>query len=103
MTDADWDAGFAKVLGVFLNGDGIPNRDRRGRRIVDDSLLLLFSAHHEPIDFTLPAEPFGTQWDAAFDTADPLLAEGARVHKAGEVVPVAARSVVVLRRPSSSS
>jgi glycogen operon protein len=102
MTDADWDAGFAKVLGVFLNGDAIPNRDPRGRRIVDDSLLLLFSAHHEPITFTLPGEAFGRQWDVAFDTAEPALAEGARVHKPGEDVDVAARSVVVLHRPPAT-
>ena len=38
MTDEDWDAGFAKSVGVFLNGDGIPDRDDRGpaghRRLV---------------------------------------------------------------------
>ncbi len=103
MTDADWDAGFAKVLGVFLNGDEIPNKDPRGRRILDDSLLLLFSAHHEPIDFTIPSGPYGEQWELAFDTADPLAPEGSRTYKAGDDVPMEARSVVVLRRPPAST
>jgi glycogen operon protein len=101
MTDADWDAGFAKVLGVFLNGDEIPNRGPRGERIVDDSLLLLFSAHHEPIDFTIPEGGYGEQWDLAFDTAEPLAAEASRQYKAGDEVRVEARSLVVLRRAAS--
>ena len=40
----------AKSLGVFLNGDGIDARRAREQRIVDDTFLLLFNAHHEPID-----------------------------------------------------
>ena len=31
MSDQDWQAGFAKSLGVFLNGNAIPTRDERGR------------------------------------------------------------------------
>ncbi len=103
MTDADWDAGFAKVLGVFLNGDEIPSKDARGQRVVDDSLLLLFSAYHEPIDFTIPSGPYGEQWELAFDTAEPMAAEASRVYKAGDDVPVEARSVVVLRRPPAAT
>jgi glycogen operon protein len=99
MTDADWDAGFAKVLGVFLNGDEIPTRDRRGQRIIDDSLLLLFSAHHEPIGFTIPSGAYGDEWELAFDTAEPDALDGSRAYKAGDDVPLEARSVVVLRRP----
>jgi len=102
MTDADWDAGYAKVVGVFLNGDEIPSHDQRGRRIVDDSLLLLFSAHHDPIEFTIPSGPYGEQWDLAFDTAEPLAADASRTYKAGDQVPVEGRSVVVLRRPPAS-
>jgi isoamylase len=103
MTDEDWDAGYAKVLGVFLNGDEIPTRDPRGRRIVDDSLLLLFSAHHEPMGFTIPEGPYGDQWELAFDTAEPAAPEGSRTYKAGDDVPLEARSVVVLRRPPVSA
>ena len=39
---------------VFLNGDAIPEPDAMGRRISDDHFVLLFNAHTEPIDFTLP-------------------------------------------------
>jgi glycogen operon protein len=62
MTDEDWGASFAKSVAVFLNGHGIPDRDARGQRVIDDSFLLCFNAHHEPIEFTLPPKEFGTAW-----------------------------------------
>ncbi len=54
MSDDDWRAGFAKSLGVFLNGRAIPSPNERGEPIVDDSFYLMFNAHHEPLEFTLP-------------------------------------------------
>jgi glycogen operon protein len=96
MTDDDWEAGYAKVLGVYLNGDEIPYRGAHGQRIVDDSLLLLFSAHHEPITFTVPSGPYAERWDLVLDTNEPLLAAGARTYKAGDEVAMESRSVVVL-------
>ncbi|MDQ3106866.1 MAG: hypothetical protein M3Q68_03575, partial [Actinomycetota bacterium] len=60
-------------------------------------------AHHEPIDFTIPSGPYGEQWELAFDTAEPSALEASRVYKAGDDVPVEARSVVVLRRPPAAT
>ena len=54
MTQADWDFFFGKSLMVYLNGDAIAEPDSRGQRIVDDSFILCFNAHHESIEFTLP-------------------------------------------------
>ena len=51
MSDEDWGAGFAKSLGVFLNGDEIPNLDAAGRRVLDESFYLIFNAHWEPVEF----------------------------------------------------
>jgi isoamylase len=68
MTDEDWGAGFAKSVAVFLNGDGIPDRDARGQRLVDDSFLLCFNAHYEPIEFTLPPKEFGANWRTVVHT-----------------------------------
>jgi isoamylase len=62
MTEEDWGAGFAKSVAVFLNGDGISDLDARGARVFDDSFLLCFNAHVEPIEFTLPPAEFGTEW-----------------------------------------
>jgi isoamylase len=98
MTEEDWDNGYAKVLGVYLDGDQIATRGPRGERITDDSMLLLFSANHEPMDFVLPTGPYGEQWDVLIDTADPDAPEASRTFKAGDAVPLVDRSVVVLRR-----
>jgi isoamylase len=62
MTDEDWGAGFSKSVAVFLNGHGIPDRDARGQRVLDDSFLLCFNAHYEPLEFVLPPSEFGESW-----------------------------------------
>jgi isoamylase len=97
MDNDDWESGFAKSVTVFLNGDAIPEPDARGERIVDDSFFLLFNAHHEPIDFTLPQGEYGESFEVVVDTATPLPHEERRV-KPGNPLPVEARSVVVLKR-----
>ncbi|PJE22846.1 MAG: glycogen debranching enzyme, partial [Mycobacterium sp.] len=69
MSDEDWDSGFGKSVAVFLNGLGIPGTDSRGQRITDDSFVLCFNAHHEPIEFVLPPDEFGPGWRPVLDTA----------------------------------
>ncbi|NUW36664.1 glycogen debranching protein GlgX [Nonomuraea sp. SMC257] len=96
MIDADWNVGYAKSLAVFLNGDAITEPDRRGRPIRDDSFLLLFNAHHEPIRFTIPKD-YGEMWQTEIDTAMPISLD-IRICRAGESVDVPGRSVRVLRR-----
>ncbi|MEO3855193.1 glycogen debranching protein GlgX [Acrocarpospora sp. B8E8] len=96
MTDGDWSNGYARALAVFLNGDAITEPDRRGRRITDDSFLLLFNAHFDVITFTIPKD-YGEMWTTELDTAMPISTDS-RMCRAGEGVPVAGRSVRVLRR-----
>ena len=36
----------------------------------DDSFILMFNAHHEAIDFTLPPEHFGMKWKLLVDTTE---------------------------------
>ena len=98
MTDHDWQAGFAKSLGVFLNGDALPDPDARGHEIRDDSFLLLFNAHHEPVEFRLPGVKWGQRWVPVIDTAGSGGAGMAEVASAGSVREAAGRSVQVLRR-----
>ena len=97
MTQEDWTTGYAKSVGVFLNGDGIPQRGPKGERITDDSFLLLFNAHHEAIEFTLPPETWGPRWTAELDTAEPLGAPQEAVHEAGGKIAVTGRSLVILQ------
>jgi len=97
MTGRDWDTTDARMVTVFLNGEAIPEPDQRGAPVVDDSFVLLFNAHHEEVDFTLPGPEYGERWEICLDTAAPLHLERPSV-KAGEVLHVEARSMLVLRR-----
>ena len=98
MSDEDWDSGFGKSVAVYLNGQGIPDLDARGRRVTDDSFVMCFNAHHEPIEFTLPPTEFGTAWDPVVDTAAwPGEVGEAGAVKAGDPVRIEARAMVVLR------
>jgi isoamylase len=99
MTGEDWGSGFAKSVGVFLNGQGIPDRDARNQRITDDSFLLCFNAHYEDIEFTLPPAEFGTGWRPVIDTRTDAPDNDA-VLEAGIKIPVEARTTLVLQAVS---
>ncbi|QZT56874.1 MULTISPECIES: glycogen debranching protein GlgX [Mycolicibacterium] len=101
MTGEDWGSGFAKSVGVYLNGHGIPDMDARGQRVIDDSFLLFFNAHHEPIEFTLPPKKFATAWQPVVSSAAPVAPEPGEPHQAGATVSVEARTVLVLRAESN--
>lgn len=101
MTDQDWSASYAKSLTVFLNGAAISEPDRRGGRITDDSFLLMFNAHHESLQFTVPRE-HGEQWQVVVDTTLATLpTPGAGLGvKEGDGLWLADRSLLVLQRPA---
>jgi isoamylase len=101
MADADWNAGYAKSLAVFLNGEAISEPGQRGERIRDDSFLMLINAHHDELMFNLPGAEFGQEWHLVLDTADDNPRDetsGEETWPAGAKVPVTARSLQILRR-----
>ncbi|UXY25778.1 glycogen debranching protein GlgX [Streptomyces sp. HUAS TT20] len=100
MTGRDWQRPDAHTVGVFLNGDAIAERDPYGRRVVDDSFLLLLNSYWEPVDFRLPDTTYGERWTTLIDTADPEGIPDEREHKAATSLRVEARSLVLLSRPS---
>lgn len=95
MSDEAWDAGFVQCLGVRWAGDAMDDVDERGRRIVGDTLLLLFNASHEPIPFTLPEHREDQIWQRLIDTADPHAEQIPMT--GGTVYDLEARSMAVLR------
>jgi len=103
MSGADWSAGYARSVAVFLNGEAIAEPDDRGERVIGDSFLLLFNAHHEDIDFTLPNGDYGLQWAVALDTAVPQLDAEVISIQGGKTVGVTARSIIVLRREDTDA
>jgi isoamylase len=102
MTEEEWDSGFGRAIAVYLNGQGIAGRDGRGQRVVDDSFLLCFSAHDEPIDFRVPSAEYAQGWEIVLDTLydfagpDRVNTEG-KVIAPDDVVGVGPRALVVLR------
>jgi glycogen operon protein len=94
MTDEDWDVGYARSLGMFLNGSGIPGHDERGRPVTDDSFILLFNAHTGGVRWTLPPE-YAATWRLVLDTRRTKPEDGPR--DVAERITTSARSIAVLQ------
>ena len=97
MEEEHWGEGLAKAIGVFLNGEGISTPDLWGQKVVDDSFYLIFNAHMETMDFTLPDKSWGRRWRILVDSSRGWLEEE-ELHEAGETLSVPLHSVVVLMR-----
>jgi len=85
----------AGSLGVFLNGHAITEPGPRGETIVDRDFLLLFNAHSEPVEFTLPAPEAASGWQIVVDTASqqPIAPANGRNGSAGFASPPAAEQL----------
>lgn len=101
MNDDDWLQDHAKCFAVFLNGDALRDVDEDGQSIRDDSVLLLFNAHHENVLFTTPAPSFGRVWHLILDTSSDA-GDGDGQVAAGETLEVPGRTVMLLARPAST-
>jgi isoamylase len=106
MSDVDWTVGYAKSIGVFLNGQAIPDPDEHGRPIVDDTFFLVLNAWDQPMEFTLPGPAWGNSWELVLDTASDALVAAGRVapaeHRpAGAALAITGRQLIVLRSARS--
>ena len=95
MTGQDWDSGFGHSIGVFLNGDGLPDCDEHGREVVDDCFLLLFNGGDDTVNFTLPDAGYASRWVVEVHTDG----VSGNDFAAGGAVAVSPHSVLVLRAP----
>lgn len=95
MQPEDWESGFGRAISVFLNGNGIRERDRRGQPITDNHFIVMFNAGDEPVDFTIPEVEFSPVWDLIIDTAGELA--GGDPLQPGATVTVQPKSLVLLR------
>ena len=95
MEPEDWDSGFGLAIGMFLNGQGIREKDRRGRPVSDQNFLVYFHSGSESIDAVLPDGRHGLAWEVAIDTASDRA--GGTPLDAGAPVTLEAHSLLVLR------
>jgi glycogen operon protein len=98
MTEEQWNIGFAKAIGIFLNGEAIPTRGKQGERVMDDSFLLLFNAHYEAIEFMIPPGLRQWEWSAIVNTTKPRFVERGKLYRGKLSIPVEERSLVVLQK-----
>ena len=101
MSGSDWGRPPALAMAVFLNGEAITEPDPRGLPVRDDSFLILFSAHSEPVTFTLPGSHYGKHWAVVLDTAAGTVTDDPDApsqHSAGGQVTVPGHAMVILRR-----
>lgn len=71
MTSADWEAGYARCVGMLLDGRMVEEVDTDGEPLEGDTVLLLINASEEEIPFTLPPLDEGFYWQAELDTFYP--------------------------------
>ncbi len=98
MDDADWESGFAKAVAVVLDGRHIPWPGPRGEAVEDDVFVIAFNAHHEPLEWVLPAG-WVDGWEIVVDTATPTTTDD-RAHAEHELVrscTMKGRSLIVAR------
>ncbi|HEY9762588.1 MAG TPA: glycogen debranching protein GlgX [Trichocoleus sp.] len=100
ITDGQWHDEAAKAITIFLNGAEIPNPNPRGERIVDDSFLLCFNAQATLEKFIIPPLPTQSKWQQVLNTEEVQgFCEHGPVYQSGELVPVAAHTLVLLHSP----
>jgi len=96
MTDEEWQHTFARCLGMMLAGEELEEVDERGRPVRDVNFLVLLNAHHDSIDFVLPAVHPESRWWLDLDTGRPEVAYRADRYAPGQAYPLLGRSLVLL-------
>ncbi|MFN2311582.1 MAG: glycogen debranching protein GlgX [Spirochaetia bacterium] len=97
MEDQYWNEGFAKSIGIFLNGKAFTSPDERGLRITDDSFYLIINAHYEDLNFALPDKVWGRRWKEILSTEHGFCEER-KVYASGDELLVTSRTIKVLKR-----
>jgi glycogen operon protein len=101
MTPEEWEKDFARCLGMWLNGERLPETDERGHTLHDASFLVLFNAHHDLIEFRLPDPGDGSSWLGEVDTSTETGDVPPERVRPGDSYPLHGRSLVVLRQMPS--
>ncbi len=103
MTEEDWNNPEIKCVGLRLAGDAIEEADERGNQILDDTLVMLLNAHHEPIPFVLPAHRRQIRWELLLDTRQPTGEDPGRLIRGGALFELEGRSLALFQLRRSES
>ncbi len=93
----DWHDSHSRGLGAVLNGAAGDVHDAEGKPVHDDTFMVLFNAHHEPMKFKLAGKA-GMAWQLILDTREESgFLQAPSPHAAGTELELQDRSLCVLR------
>ncbi|RZI83995.1 MAG: glycogen debranching enzyme GlgX [Rubrivivax sp.] len=95
MTQEAWEQPEARTVASMFCGRHTGEFDEEGRRANAETLLMLINGHHEDVAFTLPPHFTQKDWTARFDTSHADGQPEQTAWRAGDVYPLAARSMAV--------
>lgn len=103
MNGEDWSNPEARCFGLRLAGNAMDEVDENGNPLVDDTLLIILNSHHEPVDFTLPADQ-GVQpeWELLLNTREVTGSRKQQPLPGGKPFQVESRSLAMLRVKSGA-
>mgnify|MGYP002398981912 CR=1 FL=1 len=98
MTEENWNSGFAKSLGVYLNGTDL-GMGPKGEKVVDDNFYIIFNADANSLEYQLPPVKHGKKWTELINTKHGDTSKPGKVYKPGDKVIAEGRTVVLLQSP----
>ena len=101
MEAHNWNEDYAKSLAIYLNGHGLRSTGPEGEKITDDNFYLMFNAHHDYLDYSLPNERYGKEWIRVLDTSMEGISELPIRHYTGDTIRVEGRSIILLKHISA--
>jgi glycogen operon protein len=102
MLDEHWNRSFIRCIGVVLVGFAEDIRDYFGKPIQDDTFMLLFNGHHEPVKFILPGRE-KVSWDQVINTSDEAgFLPNPTTHPSGDELAIEPRSMSVFKLSAGS-
>jgi len=92
MRDEDWHDGLMRCFGMLMDGRARPTGLRQ--RGTEATMLLALNAHHDLVEFTLPACTGGSNWALVLDTNAPESDPGSSF-PSGAIYGVTGRSLLL--------
>ncbi|TLV02099.1 glycogen debranching protein GlgX [Dyadobacter luticola] len=99
IPEESWGEANAGPFSVFLNGLGIRCVNMDGQKLYDDHFHIIFNPTEESIEFQMPSEECGACWRVVIDTSESFIGEKEELIPSSGKVPVADRSITILRCP----
>jgi len=98
MTEEDWNASWGRCIGMLLGGEALNEVNENGEPVIDDTLLIAFNSHIEPVQFLIPQPSEGIKWEVLINTNRSDLATAYSMVNGGKSIEISGRSVVALRQ-----